>query len=226
MNRGKYNELNNYPEWVSALIRELEGRAFTSGIQATNKRGGFEAINYAVYGVAVVEKQPLAILQLRRAYRRREGYFTSVRKDYYLIGRNESGTSFAHPVENTCVRGKALDTGEGPVLKALSLIWNVAQEDIPKIKRNGDVALIPTSFRAITSEAKEIAEATLADSHRLIPYRKGKLFQLGERYFVKGGAALVHTKGQHPRALVDSGTWEVIVGARAQHWGFTHPTAD
>jgi hypothetical protein len=225
--RGQYNELTSYPEEVTDIIKDLEGRAFTSGIEF-NRKQGFEAINYAVYGVARVEGQLLALLQLRRAERQKPGYFTSVRKDYYLIGRNENGNAFAHPIENTAVRGTALSTVEGPVLKALAGIWGVRVEEVNLIRRNGDVAFVPATARSIPKDVVEISGVALTRdfSHLLMPGRGGKLFYSSSGFFVKGAARIAHRKGQHPTAVVTSGIWRVVEGARATHWGFTHPTTD
>lgn len=225
--RGYYNELESYPTWVSEIIKDLEGRAFTTGIEF-NRKQGFEAVNYSVYGFAIVEGQQLAILQLRRSYRRRAGYFMSVRKDYYLVGRNENGNTFAHPIENVCVRGKALDNIEGAVLKALALIWGVKVDEIGLIVRNGDMAFVPVTARSIPADAIEILGVTLEGSHTLTPGTRGQVLYSRSlnAHFAKRAAKLSHDKGQHPTAAIVSGIYRVVAGARAAHWGFTRPTAD
>ena len=76
----------------------------------------------------------LFVLQVRQC-RFRPGRFNRVRKDYFLCGENENGNAFAHPVDVIATNARV------PV--ALCRIWNVTPSTIPKIIRQGDVAVIP-----------------------------------------------------------------------------------
>lgn len=65
----------------------------------------------------------------RRHYSRSSGYFPSTACDVYLVGRNEAGTYFAHPVH-----------GVASVRSAVQWIWRGRADQI--IQRQGDIALI------------------------------------------------------------------------------------
>lgn len=226
--RGDWGELKSYPEYVKALVAALDGNAWTLGIESLNKRGGFEAINWDCYGYAEFMGQQLCVIQLRRAYKRKSSYFTSVRKDYYLCGYNENGNPFAHPVDSPARSKTAMSTVEGPALKVLSEIWGCEAEDLTDIKRNGDVAFIPATSRQVPADAYEIQSIGLANSHVVEIGRKGKLFfsPSTKAIYGKGSLKLSHAKGQHPTAITNVGFWRVAVARRAAHWGFTAPTAD
>src|SRR5262249_20524609 len=107
--RGNFGELNRYPVWVSKLLEELDGQAWEAGIASDKKQRG-SSVNVGVYSFD--ERQQLAVVQVRQCvfHPRR---WNKVRKDYYLIGRNENGSAFAHPVNSVARSKNALETLEG-----------------------------------------------------------------------------------------------------------------
>lgn len=207
--------LYQYPggtEDIQRVLYELDGTAWTTGIESDKKRRG-SAINVLVTSESVWLGQRLAVVQVREATFHPKR-FTRVRKDYYLCGRNETGTPFAHPIDAT-----ARDT----VRKVLSRVWRCDIRDLDDIERNGDVAFVPVRKVPDLEPVEGAEPIVLAGSHRLT----GKVYRSpkGTLYVRKSGR-LEHAKGQHPTVRVREGLWRVQVATRAEGWGFSRPTAD
>jgi hypothetical protein len=168
------------------------------------------------------EQRRLAVVQVRQCIFR-PGRFNKVRKDYYLVGTNENGNAFAHPVETVARSKTAMATASGGVALALSRIWDCPVDDLHAIRRNGDVAFVPLG--RLPADAVEVGEngLTFADSHVVTAEH---IYRTPDgTHYVKGRAWLRHEKGQH-KAVQCSGVYRVQVGVRAKTWGFTAPTAD
>ncbi|HRK21732.1 MAG TPA: hypothetical protein PLX06_07990, partial [Fimbriimonadaceae bacterium] len=73
------------------------------------KRGEISSLNWSLYGFGqdVHGGGLLAVIQIRQFYRRKEGCFAQIRKNYFLLGRNEDGKAFAHSVSAHLVRAAA-----------------------------------------------------------------------------------------------------------------------
>lgn len=221
--RGHFGQLLSAPGWVSALVKELDGVAWETGIESDKKHRG-ESVNVDVYGVDAA--QGLAVVQVRwcRFHPRR---WNKVRKDYYLIGRNENGNAFAHPVDSPARSKTALATVDGPVRFVLAKIWECRESQLAGLIRNGDVALIPMAKIdqkriAAMLEKWDGQRVLIADSHLV---EAEEIFTRGSELYARGAVTIRHTKGQHP-TVSGAGFWRVQHGVRAATWGFTHPTAD
>lgn len=221
MQRNQYNALMIVPDWCRALMTEAEkSGAWRTGIESDRKQRG-SAINCDLYGYN--EEQGLAVVQVRQAvfHPRR---FTQVRKDYYLIGRTETGGFFAHPVESPARSSKALEYPEATVRYVLAKIWNCREQDLGDIERQGDVAFVPV--RSIPKSATPITNGeavTIRDTHQLT----GDLWRdVDGTVYARRGARLVHTKGQHAPVRAKAGLYRVQPGIRAENWGFTAPHGD
>lgn len=220
--RNEYNALTVVPLFARALMQAAEAAGcWETGIAANRRRTRGEAINADLYGCD--EAQSLIIVQVRQC-RFRKGRFPKVRKDYYLVGRTESGAVFAHAVESPARSKIAMSTPEMTVAWTLARIWGCAIEDLPHIERQGDVAFVPV--RAIPAAAMPIPEGEavfIRDSHRL----SGPVYRTQDgTLYAKRGAVLKHEKGEHKRVKAREGTYRVVPGYRAAVWGFSRPTAD
>jgi hypothetical protein len=203
---------------VHELVNKLDGQAFTTGIESNSKRTRGTALNTDVYSFD--EARRLAVIQVRQ-YQWRNNRFPKIRKDYYLIGTNENGNAFAHPVDSVN-RGNATHTDNGGVLKALAQIWQCEPQQLDHIRRNGDVAFIPSTIPPTAIPCADNG-VTVAQSHVV---SGEKLFRDTDgTYYVLGRAYLKHSKGQHPTVQA-SGAYRVAIGVRTRNWGFTAPTAD
>lgn len=220
--RNSYGALKSTPDWLDAITRELDGTAWSSGITKTHeKKQRGVAINVDVYSID--ESRQLAVVQVRQCIFHEKRY-NEVRKNYFLIGRNENGNAFAHPVETIARNKNALKTAEGGVCLALSRIWACDPEDVDDIIRNGDVAFIPVKSSALKN-AERVNDNYLlfGESHVL---SSPEIYKVGKIYYVKGQAKIMHKKGQHPTARVKSGVWRVQEGIRGSQWDFSRATAD
>ena len=81
--RNQYNAITDAPAWVRDLIRQLEGVAFTTGIESNSKRTRGQAVNTDVYSFD--DPRKLAVVQVRQ-FTWRNNRYPRIRKDYYLIG--------------------------------------------------------------------------------------------------------------------------------------------
>jgi hypothetical protein len=206
------------PAWCEAIIDQLNGTAFDVGIESDKKRRG-ESVNVSVMDYD--DARHLFVLQVRQC-RFRPGRFNRVRKDYFLCGLNENGNAFAHPVE--------VNAKSARVLVALCRIWNVSPSQLPKIIRQGDVAVIPERGLKFSQVAvldpQPFTIDTETTSHIFTP---GALYCRGNTFYVAGSIEIRHAKGQHPfvaATLDPSKLYRVQVGQRANTWNFASPTAD
>lgn len=129
----------------------------------------------------------------KRTYAKSSKWFPSNRRDLYLVGRNESGTAFAHSVINVST-----------IFGAYKWIWN--NEDI--IDRNGDVgiALAKKQFK----KAGESKDIVVVDSHHV----KGEIIQNGAIY--ARNAILYHGKEQHPDVKIGDEWHKIVVAKRSK----------
>lgn len=216
--RNSYNALTEVPAWASALIADIErSGTFTRGIQSDKKQRG-TAINVDLFGYD--EAHGLAVIQVREAQFHPKR-FTRVRKDYYLIGRTESGATFAHPVESPARSCKAMETPQATVAFVLAKVWSCRVAELGDIERQGDVAFVPVP--RIPAQATKIdGPVTIRDTHVLT----GDIWQDGDTFYTRRGARLVHSKLQHATVQAKAGVYRVQPGIRNQNWGFTAPHGD
>lgn len=221
--RDRYGAVKNVPEWVRAMQKELEQQgAWTTGIES-DRRGRGSSINVDVYSISKGEQ--LAVVQVRECVFHPRRY-SRIRKDYYLIGRNENGRAFAHPVSGfRRSRRVQADLSTG-VRIALAKIWGCNEDDLDDVVRNGDVAFVPVHRLPTDAVLVEEGHAVVRDSHHVRALASGKLYRVGDELYVTGRAKIEHTKHQHPTARVRGGVWRVVAGERGEVWGFSEPTAD
>ena len=224
---------------IKTVLAELEAGdadehrapAWETGIDFDRKGRG-EAINCDIYGIDMIDGQPLGVVQVRQyrrsGYQARHGFGGSLRKNYFLVGRNEkTGLPFAHAIGAHAVHAAIArdDSPESPVTAARAWIWDVPAARLGQIIRHGDVALIPVSRLPGGVAAKPIADGPagvrLIDSHVL---QAEQMVEVGGRLYARD-PYLQHLKGQHDdvRAI---GWSRVQIGPRADPWHFARPTAD
>jgi hypothetical protein len=225
--RNDFNALLHVPPWVSTLVHDAEkAGTYTTGI-ASNRRGTRgTAINVDVYGYDPA--QHLAVVQVREC-QFRTGRYNKVRKDYYLLGYVEDGSVFSHPVETPARSRRALATPEACVAYVLAQIWDCTMEDLPEIRRQGDIAFVPARLPA---EARPLVQQTITlrdthviTAHAIWEHRWGHKQGMAT-YYVARKARAIHTKGEHAPVQVRHGIFRVQPGIRAKVWGFTAPIGD
>lgn len=196
---------------VQTLATEL---GWTLGIK-TAGRSGYEAHNLDVFGFDV--DRQLAVIQLRRAYKKKEGYFTQVEKSYALVGIDD-GQLFSHPLQASPARNPNLrsHTAEDTVRWAEGKIFGVPVSRLHTLVRQGDIAFVPC--RAIPAVAKEnlvdVMDLVIRGSHSIKV--DGLLYKdPDEQFFFDGVAELVHTKGQHKAVQVE-GRYKIVAGKKGR----------
>lgn len=240
ISRGKYGELiavlngdhrTKYARaWnaVNKICKELDSSnsdehgAWTTGA-AFDRKGRGSAINLDIYGVDIVDGQYLGVVQVRQFERRYKNGWGNIRKNYFLVGRNENGGPFAHPVPAQVIR-RTGDSPESPVTAARSWIFDCPKNKLPLIKRHGDVAAIPVRCPRGEQYWSQTHGIQLIDEHYLIA---NQACSQDGRLYVKD-FHLYHGKRQHPdvNAAEREGWFRIQVGRRSDFWSFSKPTAD
>ncbi len=228
--RGSYGEIPFYTldaetrKRISALVAEAGEAAkvdehgnWEFGVASLNRRGTrWAALNWDLYGYGLDAHSGalLVVIQIRQAVRGRR--WTQVRKNYFLVGQNEDGTAFAHPVSAMCVHA-AIRAGQDVVRRVQDWIFG---GDYAQLLRQGDLALIP--LRRAAGERTPLRTMVLEDSHAL----EASEIRLGADGVVYAqDPRLVHLPGAHP-TVAATGWHKVVSGRRAPFWTFAAPTID
>lgn len=182
---------------------------------AFDGKGRGSALNWDLYGIGadVHTGEALIVIQIRHYEKRRKNWFASVRKNYFLLGVNEDGTTFAHCVRAQVVQS-AVARGVDVILAVQDWIFSC---DYRRVIRQGDLALIPA--RPAGDWIME-TPLTLEKSHLLEcdgARQNGHLYALNPQ--------LTHLPGVHPH-IEAHGWYRVITAKRADYWKFAAPTID
>ncbi|MEW6214116.1 MAG: hypothetical protein AB1478_02760 [Nitrospirota bacterium] len=207
--RNQWKALVIYPDFVEKLLKELDGKSWKVEIKSDKKNRGV-SVNVSVYDYDIHHE--LAVVQIRQC--EFGGQYNSVRKNYYLIGRNENGNAFAHPISSV-LTGKKY---KSYINKALCEIWRCSEDELPYVVRNGDVAFIPCKK---PEAATLLPEKVLKIENHII-----KASNVYRGKTVEAPASIKHEKGQHPTIVVRKGFYRVQKGNRAPEWDFSAATRD
>jgi hypothetical protein len=206
---------NDIPVAIKALVDQLATElGWTLGIQKVGK-SGYAAHNLDVFGYDA--DRHLAIIQPRRAHKKKEGYYSQVEKAYMLVGIDD-GQLFSHPLQSSPARNPNLKThtAEDTVRWAEGKIFGVPVSRLDTIVRQGDVAFVPC--RSIPAVAKEnpvdVMDLIIRGSHSIKV--DGNLFKDPDgQFYFDGVAESVHTKGQH-KAIQIEGRYKIVAGKRGR----------
>lgn len=226
--RGSYNEIllesinNETKKKIMNLIKEAsnankidEHGSWDFGAEFDRKGRG-SALNWDLYayGFDYFSKKLLVIIQIRQYVLRKKGYYPQIRKNYYLLGRNEDGHSFAHSIESNVIHS-AIRKNKDVILSVQNWIFGY---DYKKIIRQGDIALVP--IKKVTAQPIEGSQLLIEESHHLTAEM---ICQNGNVY--AKNPTLVHLKEVHP-TVKGNGWFKVMVANRASYWKFAAPTID
>lgn len=218
--RSSFGEILNPPAWVQELLRDAEAvNCWKTGIESDKKMRG-TSINTAVYGYD--ETQGLTVVQIRQCHFR-PGRYSKVRKDYYLLGRVESGKIFAHGIDSPLRSKLCLADPQYCVDYVLAAIWGCKINELTDIIRQGDIALVPVSGIPTSAVDMNGEAQIIRDTHKI----EGKIWKDNDgTLYCARGAKIIHTKREHRQIKAKAGFYRIQPGNRAVLWGFTHPTAD
>lgn len=210
--RGSFGEILSHEvrERVKPLVSELaQGGAWEFGIRGDPARG--VSLNWDAYGhgTDMHSGEFLAVIQVRQT--RWYGYGNSSRKVYFLLGRNEDGTAFAHAVESRVVHA-AIAAGRDVIKSCQDWIFG---HDYGQVVRQGDIALVPaTKKSAVPNDIRTMSLGT--DGSHLL--EADVIHQSGSCVYALNP---VLTHNVHPSVRAH-GWHKVIVGRRAPiKWDFT-----
>lgn len=218
--RDAYDALVVYPAEIKALVEQVRKAAgWETGITSEGmKRGGYESRNIDIYGYDV--SRNLAVIQIRRAWKKKAGWFTGVSKVYALVGM-DGDQIFSHPLESSPRRNPHLRgmNPEDVVRWAESKIFGVPVTKLHMIIRQGDIALVPvrgipqSASPSLSRRKDGVCTATLRDSHDVQVDGDLLVGTDGEMY-VNGAVEIVHTKHEHS-AIAGVGRFRIVTGQRA-----------
>jgi hypothetical protein len=185
-----------------------------------DSKGRGSAVNVDVYGTDPINN--LHVVQVRQFVKQYKNGFSNVKKSYFLIGYNENGNPFAHPVSAHAIHAaiKKDPSPEGPVKAAQAWIWNIKVDQLSSVIRNGDVAMIP--IKTVPKKDVELKSGMMQiiDSH----YVYAKEIRInGNIYAIN--PTVRHLKSQHP-TVKGKGWFKIVIGTRANHHDFARPTVD
>ena len=184
-----------------------------------DRKGRGQSLNWDLYGIGydVHTGELLAVIQVRQFERRYKNGYANIRKNYFLIGRNEDGTTFAHAVSHAPIFA-AIKKGNDVVLATQNWIFGGSYADMV---RQGDLCLLPLSVRPSGTKGQMRRVAVLESSHRLEATQIG---WVEDRLCAKN-PHLTHLPGTHPDVAAE-GWCRIMVGRRAEFWHFAAPTID
>lgn len=182
-----------------------------------DRKGRGYAINWDLYGISrdFFSKRLLIVIQIRKWEKQYKNGFANIQKSYFLIGRNEDNTTFAHPVSAQVIHA-AVKKDKDVVRACQDWIFGC---DYSKVIRQGDLALIPVRRK----EGMKLSESQLMiqGSHLLVAealYSATFLYAQNPNLF--------HLPGTHPNLQNLSGLYKVVVGKRGHFYDFATPTID
>lgn len=210
------NQVRQLVETASSTAKVDEHGSWDFGI-AFDRKGRGQALNWDLYGIGtdVHTGTLLIVIQIRQYEKRYKNGYGNVRKNYFLVGTNEDGSAFAHPVSANVVRTAIrLDRD---VIKACQ-DW-IFGGDYARMIRHGDLALVPLAKRP-SAKVVTADRMVLEDSHEVTATQ----FRQNGHLYVQD-PTLVHLPGTHP-TVSGRGWYRVVVGVRADFWRFAAPTKD
>ncbi len=219
--RDGYGAIPSYPAGIKELISKVRDAAgWETGITHEGfRRGGFESRNIDMYGYDT--ERSLAVIQIRRAWRKKASWYTDISKVYALVGLDD-GQVFSHPLLTSPRRNRYLGclAPEEVVQWAESKIFGIPVAKLGTIVRQGDIALVPVrgisrdaipSPRAVRRE-DGVYTLTMRDSHEV--QVDGALLLHNRALYVDGVVEVVHTKHEH-KSIAGTGKFKIVAGERA-----------
>jgi len=207
--------INNLVD-AASKSEHIDEHGWEFGIDSDGKN--WEALNWDVYGYAkdIHSGRMLAVIQVRKSRGTKWGI--NVKKSYFLLGRNEDNTTFAHAVESKTVHS-AIKANRCVIKAVQKWIFGI---DYDRVIRQGDMAIVPLKASRHIDDipVSEKSEIMLQDSHRL----EADEFRINGSLYAKN-PRMYHLPQTHPEINGD-GWCKISVGKRGKYYNFAPPTAD
>jgi len=133
----------------------------------------------------------------KRVYASSSKWGPTTRTNYYVVGTNENGVPFMHPVT----------TSYNLTELALQWIWSYHEIEA----RHGDVAIAPAKIKIRSDFAVEPDTCAILDNH----WVSGEVYRHQGCMYVRN-AIIYHQKEQHPDVHVGNEWKKVIIGRRSK----------
>lgn len=182
-----------------------------------DNKGRGSALNWELYDFRYDyhNKKFLALIQVRQYVKHKRDYYPQIRKNYYLLGKNEDESVFAHCVESNVIHN-SIKKGKDLIYQVQNWIFGA---DYKKIHRHGDIGFLKVKSRkGIVCDDKVII---LRESHEI---NAEEIYKDKDTYYVLN-PNIVHLNNVHPSLILD-GWYKVIKGKRKNYWSFAAPTID
>ena len=198
------------------------------GYKINSRIRGWTAVNADLYGYDW--EQDVAVIQIRQATQGRR--WKVVRKTYALVGHNENGNPFRHPVSSAAVRGAVRAHPDDPkhaVKRVQSWMWDCSilqlEEALASGCRQGDVLMVRVR-KSKSFVALENRVIVLGDSHKILAsslYKDSR----GDGSVIALNPSMIHTKGQHdPVCAPVEGYYSIRLAREARSWTFGERVGD
>lgn len=180
-----------------------------------DRKGRGSALNWDLYGHGrdMHSRRFLALIQVRQWEKRTRRGYARIRKNYFLMGRNEDNTVFAHPIQSRVIHS-AIGNGRDVIKSVQKWIFGCNYADVV---RQGDIAFVP--LKRASGDTVEHTEVTIAESHKV---SADEIRENSKAIYVFNPTS---THPIHP-TITEEGWFKVVVGRRADYWQFAAPTKD
>lgn len=214
ISRGAYGEISVIAGKSPTDIIARYSKVLPERFAEFDKKMRGDALNLDLYGYD--EGQGVAVIQIRHAFRKFRKSFMATHKDYVLVGTNEIGTMFRHPVSAHAVRAGIRANPLDPVSAvraAQKWMWKVTDKQLAASVRQGDVLIVPSRITPVNQYDE--AAVILGGSHVI---RADRFGAKGERLFALN-PTLEHTKEQHAPVTL-KGWHSVRLAEAASTWSW------
>lgn len=226
--RGAYNQLVAVNgQNATDILHRFKSCLPTPIVEFDSKMRG-ESLNHDLYGYD--PEQNVAVVQCRRFSREYARGYGRIQKTYVLVGFNEHGTPFRHPVAHGPIHGairKGADAA-GVVRAAQMWMWGVTERQLARSIRQGDVLLVPErSLPANRLFIERGNQAVMAGTH--VVHATRIVQAEGDRLRVYAlNLRIVHRRDQHePIGATDHDVWYTVrVADEALAWEFSERLGD
>lgn len=223
---GHYGELQVSEQIKYDILKWLNIRARDGFREITDfdrKNRGY----FIVFNILLLDhERKLAILQGFQYLQWRSKEFSTMRKNYYIVGLTEENRTFTHFITGQLawkLQSLWKNNDKDWFKQFLKWAFNLKDDKIAdSLILQGDVAVYPCKRPKGQHVSKEIIE--INKSH----YIKGDLVDYGNNVFeVRNNIAyLVHARQQHNTKIIQPGVYAFAVMREAKFWDFSGQIKD
>jgi len=198
------------------MIEEIEhGATDEHGWKSGFSGDGVKAGNNHGYNLTRVEiiaedaSREMAVILVINIFKRKATHYPTIKKTRYLIGRNENGIAYAHPIPALPAMRKT--SGAACIDAVCCWIWGIESQQLAGLRRCGDTAAVRVLAPPRGALRLPVKKIGIIDSH-IIDHARDIMYT-DRAVYIRGGY-LIHTKHQHPAARVPTTWHQIVIGRR------------